>query len=72
MAALGGAWFPLDVASAGFSRFAHVLPTSWVIDSFHGIILKGWGVAEVLGPMGIVWAWVVVLAALAVWRFRPE
>ena len=72
LAALGGAWFPLDVASAGFSRFAHVLPTSWVIDSFHGIILKGWGVAEVLGPIGIVWAWVVVLAALAVWRFRPE
>ena len=72
LAALGGAWVPLDVASAGFSRFAHLLPTSWVIDSFHGIILKGWGVTEVLGPIGIVWAWVVVLAALAVWRFRPE
>ncbi len=72
LAALGGAWFPLDVASSGFSRFAHVLPTSWVIDSFHGIVLKGWGVGQVLGPIGIVWAWVVVLFVLAVWRFRPE
>jgi len=72
LAALGGAWFPLDVASSGFSHFAHFLPTSWVIDSFHGIILKGWGVAQVLKPIGIVWAWVVVLFGLAVWRFRPE
>jgi ABC-2 type transport system permease protein len=72
LAALGGAWFPLEITSATFSRVAHFLPTAWVIDSLHGIILKGWGVTQVLYPLGIVWIWIVVLFGLAVWRFRPE
>ena len=48
------------------------LPSAWVMDSLHGIILKDWGVAQVLYPMGIVWIWIVVLFALAVWRYRPD
>ena len=72
LAAMGGAWFPLEITSASFSKVAHILPTAWVVDSLHGIILKGWGAGDVLVPVGIVWAWIVVLFALAVWRFRPE
>ena len=72
LAALGGAWFPLEITSDSFSKVAHFLPTAWVMDSLHGIILKDWGVADVLYPLGIVWIWIVVLFAVAVWRFRPE
>jgi ABC-type multidrug transport system permease subunit len=72
LAALGGAWFPLEVTSASFSRVAHFLPTAWIMDSLHGIILKDWGVADVLFPLAIVWIWIVVLFGTAVWRFRPE
>jgi ABC-type multidrug transport system permease subunit len=72
LAALGGAWFPLEITSAGFARVAHFLPTPWLIDSLHGIVLKSWGIAEVLFPLGMVWVWIVVLFGLAVWRFRPE
>jgi ABC-2 type transport system permease protein len=72
LAALGGAWFPLEITSASFSRVAHFLPTAWIMDSLHGIILKDWGVADVLFPLAIVWIWVVVLFGSAVWRFRPE
>ena len=72
LAVLGGAWFPLEVTSAGFSRVAHFFPTAWIMDSLHGIVLKGWGAGDVLMPLGIVWVWIVVLFALAVWRFRPE
>ncbi len=72
LAALGGAWFPLEITSESFNRVAHFLPTAWVMDSLHGIILKDWGTADVLFPLGIVWIWIVVLFASAVWRFRPE
>jgi ABC-type multidrug transport system permease subunit len=72
LAALGGAWFPLEITSASFSRVAHFLPTAWIMDSLHGIILKDWGVADVVFPLAIVWIWVVVLFGSAVWRFRPE
>ena len=72
LAVLGGAWFQLEVTSATFSRVAHLFPTAWIMDSLHGIVLKGWGAGDVLMPLGIVWIWIVVLFALAVWRFRPE
>jgi hypothetical protein len=42
------------------------------MDSLHGIVLKDWGVPQVLGPLGFVWIWIVVLFGVAVWRFRPE
>jgi ABC-2 type transport system permease protein len=72
LAAMGGAWFPLEITSASFTRVAHVLPSAWVMDSLHGIILKDWGVSRILHPMGIVWIWIVALFALAVWRYRPD
>ncbi|MGI5940238.1 MAG: ABC transporter permease [Thermoleophilia bacterium] len=72
LAALGGAWFPLEITSSTFSRLAHFLPTAWVIDSLHGIVLKSWGAADVLEPLGFVWIWAVLCFGLAVWRFRPQ
>ncbi len=72
LAVLGGAWFPLEVTSAGFSRVAHFFPSAWIMDSLHGIVLKDWGAGDILMPLGIVWAWIVVILAVAVWRFRPE
>jgi ABC-2 type transport system permease protein len=72
LAALGGAWFPLEITGAGFSRVAHFLPTAWIMDSLHGIILKGWGIGAVLLPLAVVWAWIVGLFGIAVWRYRPE
>jgi len=72
LAVLGGAWFPLEVTSPQFSRVAHFFPSAWIMDSLHGITLKDWGVPQVLGPLGIVWLWIAVLLAFAVWRFRPE
>lgn len=72
LAAMGGAWFPLEVTGAGFSRAAHVIPSAWIMDSLHGITIRGWGVADVLLPLGVVWAWIVALFGLGVWRYRPE
>ncbi len=72
LAALGGAWFPLEITGATFSKVAHFLPTAWVMDSLHGLTLKDWGIADILGPMGIVWIWIVVLFVIAVWRFRTD
>lgn len=72
LAALGGAWFPLEITGEGFIRVAHILPSAWVMDSLHGIILRDWGITEVLYPLAIVWAWIIALFGLAVWRYRPD
>jgi len=72
LAAFGGAWFPLELTSKTFVTAAHVLPSAWVLDSFQGIIMRGWTVADVAGSLGLVWAWAAALFAVAVWRLRLD
>jgi ABC-type multidrug transport system permease subunit len=33
-AAMGGAWFPLEVAGKTFATIGHVMPTAWAMDGF--------------------------------------
>ena len=47
-----------------------MLPTAWILDGLRGIILRGFGVSDVLPALGVALAWSAVLFALAVWRFR--
>lgn len=72
LAALGGAWFPLEVAGSGFARVGHLLPTTALLDGLKGIVLKGWGPEEVLPGVAFALVSAAVLYAVAAWRFRVE
>ncbi len=69
---MGGAWVPLEVTGKTFSTIAHVLPTAWAIDGFENIVIRGLGLASVLLPAAILFAYAVALFLLALWRFRYE
>jgi ABC-2 type transport system permease protein len=70
VSALSGAWFPLQVTGPAFRFVGHLLPTAWILDGLRGIVLRGFGVADVLSAFAFALAWAVALFALAVWRFR--
>ncbi len=70
VSALSGAWFPLEITGPAFRFVGHLLPTAWILDGLRGIIVRGFGVADVLPAFGFALAWSAVLFALAVWRFR--
>jgi len=70
VAALSGAWFPLEITGPAFQAVGHLLPTSWILDGLRGIVVRGFGVADVLPAFGVALAWSLALFALAVWRFR--
>ncbi|MHB1413773.1 MAG: ABC transporter permease [Chloroflexota bacterium] len=72
LSALGGAWFPLDVAGKTFSQLGHLLPTAWAMDGFQNIILRGLPTEAALLPTAILLAYAVVFFGLAVWRLRFE
>jgi ABC-2 type transport system permease protein len=72
LAATGGAWFPLEITGAGFSAVGHVLPVAWILDAFRGIVLRGYGIANVLPAAGIALGYAMVFFGVAVWRFRFE
>ena len=70
VSALSGAWFPLEITGPAFRFVGHLLPTAWILDALRGIIMRGFGVADVLPALGVALAWSTALFALAVWRFR--
>jgi len=70
--ALGGAWFPLDVAGKAFSTVGHVLPSAWAIDGFQNIILRGLGINSVLFPAGLLLAYSLAFFLIAIWHFKFE
>jgi ABC-2 type transport system permease protein len=70
VSALSGAWFPLEITGAGFHFVGHLLPTAWILDGLRGIIVRGFGVRDVLPAFGVALAWAAGLFALAVSRFR--
>ncbi len=70
--ALGGAWFPLEIAGKTFSTVGHLLPTAWAMDGLQNIVLRGLGLNSILLPTGILLAYSVLFFGLALWRFRFE
>jgi len=70
--ALGGAWFPLDVAGGAFARIGRLTPAAWAMEGFQNILMRGQGLAGVLRPAGLLAACGAAFFALAIWRFRFE
>jgi ABC-2 type transport system permease protein len=71
-AALGGAWFPLEVAGKAFAAIGHIMPTAWAMDGFQNILIRGLAFQSVLMPVGILLIYTLAFFGLAIWRFRFE
>jgi ABC-2 type transport system permease protein len=70
LAALSGAWFPLEITGETFQAVGHVLPTAWILDGLRGIVVRGFDVADVLPALWVAIAWSAGFFVVAVWRFR--
>ncbi|MHB8070586.1 MAG: ABC transporter permease [Candidatus Cryosericum sp.] len=72
LAGLGGAWVPLQFTGATFQRVARSTPGALIIDAYENIVQRGLGTASVLESCALLTACAVVLATLAVLRFRRQ
>lgn len=63
MAALGGCWWPLEVAPRTLQVAAQALPTGWALSALHQLISFGNGFAEVRAPLAAL----VVFGAVTTW-----
>jgi ABC-2 type transport system permease protein len=70
LAALGGAWWPLEVTSPAYQAVVKVLPTTWAMIGFNDVILRGQGITDILPVVGILIAFAVVFFILGIWRLR--
>ncbi len=65
LAALGGCWWPSEVMPDWMRFAAHVLPTAWAMQGFHGLISFGHGLGDVLLPAAALLAFGAVFSVLA-------
>jgi ABC-2 type transport system permease protein len=72
MAALGGAWWPIDIVPTAMQQFGHLFPSAWAMDGFQAVILRGAGLNEVLLPTTMLLGYALLFFVLGVWRFRFE
>ena len=70
LAALGGAWWPLEVTPDWMQALQKAVPSGWTMDALHRLVLFGDGGAVVLPHLVALAVTTIALGALAAWRFR--
>lgn len=70
MAALGGCWWPLEVAPDALRTVAHLVPTGWAMDALHQLISFGAGWTAVFKPLTVLAGFGALVTTLAVRAFR--
>ncbi len=70
MAALGGCWWPLEIAPPALKFIAHLLPSGWAMDAMHQLISFGSGLESVVKPAGVLTGFGVAATFLAARSFR--
>jgi ABC-2 type transport system permease protein len=70
MGALGGCWWPLEMAPPLFKTIALCLPTGWALAGLHQLISFGAGLQAALWPMAVLLGFGTVANVLAIRFFR--
>jgi len=50
-AAIGGCWWPLEIAPEFMKRLAHAVPNGWALDALHQLITYGSGLGAIVTPL---------------------
>jgi ABC-2 type transport system permease protein len=69
-AALGGAWWPLEIVPEFMQRIGHLTPVAWAMDAFRQLLFYGGGLAAIAPELGVLCAAAAVLFIVGIWRFR--
>ncbi len=70
MGALGGCWWPLEIAPSALQNIALCLPTGWALKALNQLISFGSGFSAVLLPLGVLFVFGAVANLLAAHVFR--
>lgn len=70
LAALGGAWWPIEVTPAWMQSLAGLLPSGWAMEALHRLTSYGYGAPAVVGHVAALSAAALVLGWWGVRSFR--
>ena len=70
LSALGGAWWPLEITPPVYQTVVRFIPTTWAMDGFNNVLVRGAGLAMVLPQVGVLLLFAVVFFTIGVARLR--
>jgi len=70
LSALGGMMVPVFVMPEFMQTLSQFTPHAWALAGYHDVIVRGFGVGDVLGEAGVLFGFAVLFFLLALWRFR--
>ena len=70
LAALGGCWWPIEVAPAWMQQLQMFIPTGWTMDALHKLISFGMGWQSALPHLVLLIVATIIVAWVASKRFR--
>jgi ABC-2 type transport system permease protein len=69
---LGGAWVPAFIFPGWLQTVSLFVPTRWAIDGLDAMTWRGLGFQAALAPVGVMLAFTLAFAAIAIARFNWE
>jgi len=70
LAALGGAWWPLEITPQVYQALVKALPTTWAMFGFNEVILRGADVRAVLPEAGMMLVFAALFFIISIPRLR--
>jgi ABC-2 type transport system permease protein len=72
LSALGGSFIPRFIMPEWLQTIGLVTPHAWALDAYQDLLVRGYGVLEVLPKVGVLGVFALVFFGVGVWRFRFE
>lgn len=72
LSAIGGSLVPRFIMPDWMRTIGLVTPHAWALDGYQDLLVRGYGLAEVLPKIGVLALFAVVFFGIGVWRFRFE
>lgn len=72
MSALGGCFVPRFIMPEWLRTVGLITPHAWALDAYQDLLVRGYGLLEVLPKVGALVAFAAVFFGIGVWRFRFE
>ena len=72
LSTLGGCFIPRFIMPEWLRTVGLVTPHAWALDAYQDLLVRGYGLLEVLPKVGALAAFAVAFFGIGVWRFRFE
>lgn len=72
LAALGGAWWPLEITPKAYQTAVQILPSTWAMRGFNDVIIRGQGVQGIILEAGVLLGFALLFFVIGIWRLKFE